>query len=27
MDYVSIIRPELEKLMHAVGESVYLRKP
>ncbi|MBB2480318.1 IclR family transcriptional regulator [Bacillus sp. APMAM] len=27
MDYVSIIRPELEKLMHAVGESVYLSKP
>lgn len=27
MDYVSIIRPELEKLMHTVGVSVYLSKP
>ncbi|MBM7585607.1 DNA-binding IclR family transcriptional regulator [Bacillus pakistanensis] len=27
IDYVSIIRPELEKLMHLVKESVYLSKP
>jgi IclR family transcriptional regulator, KDG regulon repressor len=27
IDYVSIIRPELEKLMHLVEESVYLSKP
>jgi DNA-binding IclR family transcriptional regulator len=27
MDYVSIIRPELERLMNEIGESVYLSKP
>ncbi len=26
MDYISKIRPELERLMHTVGESVYLSK-
>ncbi|MFS0784284.1 IclR family transcriptional regulator [Bacillus sp. 1P06AnD] len=27
MDFVSLIRPELEKLMHVVQESVYYSKP
>ncbi|WP_019243541.1 MULTISPECIES: IclR family transcriptional regulator [Bacillus] len=27
MDYISLIRPELEKLMHLTDESVYLSRP